>query len=171
MRPAMQVLLLSALVLLGGACRTVATEVSSSPTPTVRVGARTRSWELQRQGEPLGIVVLFQEHGHARDSVYVVRNLWHQDLGLIDGLGRAFRYLPHLEEPTWVGSGTVLAGAQRILDAEGDCALVELAVPDASTSSMAVSAQRAEEPPRDAQQPGSAPSGAPPPDEGLPQSR
>ena len=55
-------------------------------------------------------MVLFQEDGAARDSVYVVRNLWHQALGLIDGLGRAYRYLPHEEEPAWVLADRSRAG-------------------------------------------------------------
>jgi hypothetical protein len=170
MRPSMKVLLVSAVALLG-ACRTIATEVSSSPTPGVRVGGRARAWELQREGEPLGLVILFQERGSSRDSLYVVRNLWHQDLGLIDGLGRAFRYLPHLDEPAWVGSGTVLAGAQRILEADGACELVELEDAEALESSPTPASQRVEGPKIDAEQPGSATPGAPPPDEGLPQSR
>jgi hypothetical protein len=71
-------------------------------------------------------VVLFQERGLARDSIYVVRNPWHQDLGLIDGHGRAYRYVPHLEEPVWVGSGTVSAGARAILGLADDCELIEI---------------------------------------------
>lgn len=90
------------------------------------MGRRARVWELRSGGEPLGFVVQFQEAGRASDSLYVVRNSWNQDLGLIDGLGRAFRYLPHHEEPAWVGSGTVLAGARLILDVALPCALVEV---------------------------------------------
>ncbi len=90
------------------------------------MGRRARTWELRSGDEPLGFVVQFQERGRTRDSLYVVRNTWNQDLGLIDGLGRAFRYLPHHEEPAWVGSGTVLDGARRILEVALPCELVEV---------------------------------------------
>jgi hypothetical protein len=40
----------------------------------VRVGTRARTWEVRCAGEVVGLVVLFQERGLARDSVYVVRN-------------------------------------------------------------------------------------------------
>ena len=128
-RPAMRSPLLM-LALLGAGCRTVATrETSSALAPEVRIGARARTWEVRCGTEALGYVVLFQEHGLVRDSVYVVRNAWNQDLGLIDGLGRAYRYVPHEEEPAWVGSGTIALGAERILGAHETCALVELETP------------------------------------------
>jgi hypothetical protein len=137
-------------------CRTTATNaVASAPSPRIRVGTYARTWEVRSGGEPLGLVVLFQEHGRARDSLYVVRNPWQQDLGVIDGLGRAYRYLPHCEDPVWVGSGTIAAGAREILGAEADCELIELAevLADHSTEPVARLAD------------------APPSDGGLPQSR
>jgi hypothetical protein len=145
-------------------CRTTATEtVSSVPTPSVRIGTHARTWEVHCEGELLGLVVLFQERGLARDSVYVVRNPWNQDLGLIDGLGRAFRYLPHHAEPAWVGSGTIAVGAQRILGAQATCELVERAesVPLAPQGPASAAARRMV----------TSPSDAPPSDGGLPQSR
>jgi hypothetical protein len=162
----MKLLLLTA-TLLGAGCRTIAThEVSSHPAPDVRVGARARTWEVRCGGELLGHVVLFQGHGHVRDSVYVVRNAWHQDLGLIDGLGRAYRYLLHEEEPAWVGSGTVAIGAQQILGAAAPCELIELddSVPGAAPAEAPASA--VELTPETAPQP----SEGPLPDGGLPQS-
>ena len=125
----MKLLLVCASVLCAS-CNTVASEVSSSPLPEVRVGTRERTWEVRSNGEALGFVVLFQEHGLVRDSLYVVRNRIHQDLGLIDGLGRAYRYVPHCEEPVWVGSGTIAAGAREILGAELECELYELVQSD-----------------------------------------
>jgi hypothetical protein len=166
----MKLLLASALVLLGTGCRTVATEVCS-PVPSVRLGTRARAWELRSAGEPRGLVVLFQEGGRARDSLYLVRNLWHQDLGLIDGLGRAYRYLPHLEEPVWVGSGTVLAGAQRILDAGETCELVEIADPGLLPVPGAGAEKLVDGREIGAETHALAPTDAPPSDEGLPQSR
>jgi hypothetical protein len=127
----MKLLLVGAAVLCAS-CHTVASAVSSTPLPEVRVGTRERTWEVRRGEETLGFVVLFQERGRARDSLYVVRNRIHQDMGLIDGLGRAFRYVPHCEEPVWVGSGTIAAGARGILGAEAECELLELAPPAGS---------------------------------------
>jgi hypothetical protein len=112
-------------LLVSGCLTTEMRPVASSPAPVVRIAERARMWEVRRAGERIGLVVLFQEDGAARDSVYVVRNPWHQDLGLIDGLGRAYRYLPHEEEPAWVGSGTVLQGAERILGVN-ECLLVDV---------------------------------------------
>src|SRR5262245_26057068 len=112
-------------LLVSGCLTTEMRPVASPPAPVVRVGARARMGEVRGSDARLGLVVRCQEHGAARDSVYVVRNPWHQDLGLIDGLGRAYRYLPHEEEPAWVGSGTVLQGAERILDAS-ECELVDV---------------------------------------------
>jgi len=131
-RGAMKLLLVSAAILCAASCRTVASAVASSPLPEVRVGTHERTWEVRSSGETLGFVVLFQERGLVRDSLYLVRNRIHQDLGLIDGLGRAFRYVPHCEEPVWVGSGTIAAGAREILGAEQECDLLELAQPDGS---------------------------------------
>jgi len=125
MRREMRHWIVSVALLACAGCRTTET-VASAPVPEVRLGKRERTWEVHCEGESLGFVVLFQERGRVRDSLYVVRNPWHQDLGMIDGLGRAFRYLPHREEPVWVGSGTIAAGAREILGAELDCVLVEL---------------------------------------------
>lgn len=122
-----------ALILAG--CRTTETthHFAGSGEARVRAGARSRTWEVRCGDELAGRIVLFQEQGSVRDSVYIVRNAWHQDLGLIDGLGRAFRYLPHHREPAWVGSGTVVQGAERILGTSSACRLIEV-VESAATS-------------------------------------
>lgn len=77
-RASMSVLLATAL--LGCGCRTTSTrDVSSAPAPAVRVGTHARTWEVQCGGEVLGLVVLFADRRRAQDSIYVVRNAWHQD--------------------------------------------------------------------------------------------
>lgn len=155
----MKFLLVSATLFACAGCRTITTsEVATSPASSMRVGTRARTWEVRSCGEPLGLVVLFQEHGRARDSLYVVRNAWHQDLGVIDGLGRAFRYLPHCEEPVWVGSGTIAAGAREILGTKAECELIELAHPAEASAG-------------DSTELVACPADAPSPDGGLPQSR
>ena len=59
----------------------------------------------------------------------MVRNLYGQDLGWIDHLGRAYRLLPHQEDPAWVGTGTVAGGAEQILGTKGPCTLAETPLP------------------------------------------
>jgi len=155
--------------LLAGACRTVETRaLERPPIAEVRLGTRARSWDVYQAGECVGRVVLFQEQGAIRDSVYVVRNPWHQDLGLIDGLGRAYRYLPHHKEPAWVGSGTIALGVERILGREEPCLLVETElVPLGGPDAPALAAEPVPEAAESAPTPASSPAL---PDGGLPQS-
>lgn len=161
------------LLALAGACRTVETRSAVSPPPAeVRLGQRARAWEVVHGGAKVGTVVLFQDRGRIGDSIYIVRNVWHQDLGLIDGLGRAYRYLPHHREPAWIGSGTIELGAKRILGLEEACQLVELERIQEAGSSPADVAGNApgmavEEPRASVPTPASSPAA---PDEGLPQS-
>lgn len=162
--------LLVTTLLLGAGCRTISTrEVSSTPTPSVRVGTRARAWDVFSDGARLGLVVLFEDGRRAPDSIYVVRNAWHQDLGLIDTLGRAYRYLPHHEEPAWVGSGTIAAGAQRIFGSSGECELIE--VTELETGPLPGSAEAPARADHACEPQPARPSDAPPSDVGLPQSR
>lgn len=111
---------------IGSACRTT---VSSGPALSASVGelrlaSPTQGWEVFHDSEIVGLVVYFRADGPAEDSVYMVRNVWHQDLGLIDAFGRAYRFVVHHEEPAWVGSGSVRQGVERILGLEA-CELAE----------------------------------------------
>jgi hypothetical protein len=54
-----------------------------------------------------------------------VQNVLQQELGRIDGLGRAWRHEPHEREPLWVGTGTVIEGARAILGASPNAVLDE----------------------------------------------
>jgi hypothetical protein len=172
----MKTLVLTSALALTAACRTTETHSpAGAATPVVRLGTRARTWEVRCGDELVGLVVLFQERGLARDSIYLVRNTWNQDLGLIDGHGRAYRYLPHHDDPAWVGSGTIAGGVERILGSHGPCALLEQRDPSASSGSGSMEASALRDDADDAPQPAEAPispaSDAPPPDEGLPQSR
>lgn len=138
----------------------------------MRVAAHERTWEIHAGDELVGLLAFFESRGPAQDSLYLVRNLWHQDLGIIDAFGRAFRYLPHQRDPVWVGSGTIAQGIERILEAEDPCRLVEVPLagaPEARAES-GVETPRApeQESARSARE-----SGAPavPPDRGFAQSR
>jgi len=106
-------------------CRTIERKSPIAATAEMRVGLPARAWEVvSGERELVGLVVLF-ENPRPAESHYMVRNVWHQDLGLIDSLGRSYRYLPHHREPAWVGSGTIVRGVERILGLE-DCQLFEM---------------------------------------------
>jgi hypothetical protein len=68
--------------------------------------------------------VRFEDESAPEHTFFSVRNERHQELGMIDRLGRAFRYRPHERDPEWLGTGTVLDGTRRILGA--GTALVEV---------------------------------------------
>ncbi len=117
--------LFALLVLLLASCRTIEIRRPITNTGIIRVGLPGSAWEVYaKDGELAGLVVLFEEPESA-DALYMVRNIWHQDLGLIDVLGRAYRYLPHHKEAAWIGSGSVTQGIERILGLEG-CELIEV---------------------------------------------
>lgn len=91
----------------------------------MRIGKPSLAWEvLDGAGSNVGLVVLFEAGGQL-EPTYIVRNEWHQDLGRVDQLGRAFRYVPHAKEAAWVGSGTLLQGIERILQRQS-CQLIEM---------------------------------------------
>lgn len=95
----------------------------------VRRASPTRAWQVVHAGEVVGSVVYFAAVGSPALSVYVVRNTWQQDLGWIDGLGRAYRLLPHHRDPAWAGTGTIAVGTARILELD-ECELIESALPE-----------------------------------------
>lgn len=116
-----------AAVLVLASCRTTETRrLNFSEPGEIRVASLERTWEIRAGDGVVGELVFFEAHGPMQDSVYVVRNRWHQDLGMIDALGRAYRYMPHQREPAWVGTGTIAQGAENILDIGVPCSLVEL---------------------------------------------
>jgi len=128
--PSLASALLGALAASTLACHSIRTEVAVSAESPVQIrAAPARAWRVRCGEAELGEIVFYESATAPGDCVYVVRNPWSQDLGVIDALGRAYRYLPHHKEPAWVGTGTVAQGAERILQAEGPCALVEVAMP------------------------------------------
>lgn len=74
-----------------------------------------RGW-LVHDGEDrvVGSVVRYEEPLGKRRFLYSVRNLHGQDMGMVDQLGRAYRYRPHAE-PEWLSTGPVREGALAIL--------------------------------------------------------
>ena len=70
-----------------------------------------RAWKVVENDEDLGSVVLYarpEEEHQPRRQFYAVRNPHGQELGTIDGLGRAWHFVPHQREPDWVTTGTVV---------------------------------------------------------------
>jgi len=122
-----------ALVLLGasvGGCRVVSEEAPAGllAARPVKLDVR-RTWAIVSAGESLGQVV--ELAADARDGqpaarCFSVRNTLGQELGRIDGLGRAWRHELFASEPAWVGSGTLAEGAAAILASDAPVELVEL---------------------------------------------
>ena len=110
---------------LAAGCLTTEIRRPIAASSEIQVGSPATCWEVvARTNEPVGLVVFF-EGSTPKRSLYMVRNIWHQDLGLIDAFGRAYRYLPHHKSPAWVGTGTVRQGVERILE-QDDCTLFEV---------------------------------------------
>ena len=109
-------LLAGALCLPGCIRRTV-----SSPdfgAGEARHAQATSAWKIWHDGRLAGYLIKFDERGASGQSLVSVRNEHNQDLGWIDGQGRAWRYRLH-EEPEWIGTGSREMGAQTILGLPG----------------------------------------------------
>src|SRR5262245_370592 len=112
------------------ACRVTTTERIARPQEgRVEHGAATRSWNALADGALIGRVVLFEAEDRPEAPVFMVQNELGQDLGLVDSLGRAWRYRPHQRDADWLGTGTVGEGVARILGAE-TCLLEEVLLAD-----------------------------------------
>lgn len=98
----------------------VTTETRTVPVPPAAAvaAAPARAWQaLDPQGALAGYVVRFTEDapGAAARGFFSVRNPYQQELGLVDGLGRSWRFEAHRDEPVWLGSGSVADATGRIL--------------------------------------------------------
>ena len=107
-----------ALVVVAQGC---VTTVESSPPGIdslfVTKAIPVRAWFVVSDDRPRGTVVRYETFESPPRIVYFVRNVHHQDLGVIDHLGRAFRYHPHREEAEWLGSSGV--ALQTLREAHG----------------------------------------------------
>jgi hypothetical protein len=128
MRPSLLVpLTLLALPALLSACGTTRASRNPDTSRVALTRARpVRAWELWEEGKLLGLLVRFEEAGTTIRAFYSVRNREGQELGLVDLEGRAWRHRPHEAEPEWLGSGTVIEGARRILDGHDTSELIEV---------------------------------------------
>ncbi len=128
---------LFALIALATACRVTTTERILEPEPVaIARGAAARTWDVVAAGAPIGRVVLFEAEERPGEPVFVVQDGLGHDLGMVDALGRAWRYRPHQREAEWLGTGTVVQGAGWILSAE-DCQLQEVPLGEAREAALA----------------------------------
>lgn len=125
LRPTALALALTAWAALPGCMTTTSTQdppgidrAVLTPVPAVR------AWVVLEEGRVAGSVVRYAERGSEGRFLYVVRNLWDQDMGVVDELGRAWRKVPHAED-RWIGTGTVADGVRRILELGRTSALSE----------------------------------------------
>ena len=75
------------------------------------------AWRMTEDGKVRGFVVRFADSATPGRCSYSVRNALHQELGTIDELGRAWRFVPHQREAQWVCTATLSRGAARLLGA------------------------------------------------------
>jgi len=126
MRPSLAILT-SALVIPLVACRTTVS-VTRAPLESVPMASALpeRAFELVEAGRVVGVIVEFVELRGSR-RFFSVRNEQQQELGLVDQDGRWWRYVAHAEKGAeWIGTGTVLEGAARILGVSAECAAYEV---------------------------------------------
>jgi len=113
------------------ACTTTTTEVLPVGLELNRPvhGQALRAWRLVHAEGTLGYAVEFgsiDDVDAAARTVYSVRNPYQQELGTIDGLGRAWRFQPHAEDALWLTTGTLAEGVRAILDAPAEARLEEV---------------------------------------------
>lgn len=91
----------------------------------IRTARATSFWEVRTTEGTAGWVVFFGSPETPDESFYSVRNAWHQELGIVDSLGIAWRYRPHDAEAEHVATGTLRDGVVAILHTSGTTQLIE----------------------------------------------
>jgi hypothetical protein len=122
------------------ACRTTRTSTPPNMSSAVIVrGMPDEAWQVVDGGRVLGFVVHYDTSGETGKAYFSVRNEHQQELGIVDGQGRAWRYRVHQREPDWLGSGTVVSGARSILSGSDATLLVPIALDRLGESTPAAS--------------------------------
>lgn len=92
---------------------------SADPAPAI-ASMPGEAWTVLDATEAeLGFVVRFEEIMPTQETpraFFSVRNPHGQELGLVDELGRAWRYRPHVHDPDWISTGSISEGISAILD-------------------------------------------------------
>ncbi|MEO6708526.1 MAG: hypothetical protein ABI054_10430 [Planctomycetota bacterium] len=86
------------------------------------------AWRVLDGGTLRGYVVRFVDPAIATRCSYSVRNELQQDLGTIDELGRAWRFVPHQREAQWICTSTLTRGAAELLGASPQANLEEVSL-------------------------------------------
>ncbi len=118
--------LVLACALAAGCLTTTQSDPPGIDAPAMQRGRASRAWIAEEAGVPVGSVVRFDEVGADGRALHVVRDAWGEDLGLVDALGRAWRWRPHVRELQGLGSGTVAQGVERILERRTSLVLREV---------------------------------------------
>lgn len=126
MRPHLAILALGALLPALGCHTTVRSRPASKESSAPTISQACRAWEVVETDRVVGVVVEFDALGDDPRRFFSVRNAWHQELGLVDAVGRAWRFQPHAQEALWLGTGTVVDGAARILGTADRAELIEV---------------------------------------------
>lgn len=95
---------------------------ASAPSAVLTPLPAVKGWAVVERGAAVGSVISYRSTDESQRILYAVRNEWFQDMGTVDAMGRAWRRVPHGEDE-WLGTGTVLDGARRILGLEDDVRL------------------------------------------------
>ena len=109
-----------AVAVLAGSCETTReTSAAGTHLAVVQAAEPARAWRVLAGDRELGSVVMYAagETEGPTGRFYSVRNPWQQELGTVDALGRAFRFVPHEREARWVATGTLAECAAAILAA------------------------------------------------------
>lgn len=106
--------------------------------PTPRIAEATSRWSIRTAHSQLGWVQRYETEGQGNELIYSVQNIWSQELGWIDSLGRAFALELHGAPPRFLGSGTLAEGVARVLELDQS---VEL-TPEIQRTPRAASAPR-----------------------------
>ncbi len=141
--------LLCGLLLAAGASSCITStehEISTnSGARSVRRAQPTAAWEVVLDGETFGRVIRFDVEGWPTETRFVVQNPYGQDMGMVDALGRAYRYVPH-RPALWVASGTVPEGTAAVLKLTGKVEFQEVALTDSIQSAAAPESPVGEDP-------------------------
>ncbi len=124
-------LLILPAALLGSCETTTETDPAGLHLAVVKATHPVRAWEVREGGRVVGTVVQYDEAEDPEAPAgrfYSVRNPWQQELGTVDAMGRAWRFVPHEREARWVSTGTLAEGAGAILDASVPIELVEVPI-------------------------------------------
>jgi len=124
------VCLLLALALAAG-CRTTRMArplTLQTPPEAIRLEAQ-RAWGVLEDGRRLGTVIEFRPITRVRDPIFSVLDPAGLEMGLVDALGRVWQGPAEGGERLWLGSGTLLEGARRLLGGGEGAVLVAEALP------------------------------------------